>query len=469
MDLATACIVGGSVGLAASFGVLVAVRRALRSRADARALADSVARERDLARSLHPVIDPDICIGSLACLKSCPERDILGIVNGAARSSTGTTASATDGARQSARSAPSSSSSAALGAGWTSRRWTSSSSPPGRESTSSASSEGWGLIRNAMIQGIECVEHLAESFPSSRAGVGAGNGPVDIAIVGSGPAGLAAALTARKAGLSCRILDQGTMGGTVAHFPRHKIAMTEPVELPLVGRFGKRRMSKDELLAAFQRIVEVGNLDVQERTKVVGIQGEDGAFSVETDRGALLARKVLLAIRASWDAPPTGGPGEEREKVTYSLADTEQYRDSDVLVVGGGDAALESAIQLVQPGEARVTLSHRGDVADPLPEANRARIDELSRAGRLRLLLSSTVQKIGVRCGHAHRGGTHQRIRNDYVLVHIGGELPARDPPRWRGSRSVATTARRRLLAPRQRRARADAALGAGARSGPAA
>ncbi len=424
MDLATAWIVGGSVGLATTFGAFVAARRALRSRADARALADSVARERDLARSLHPVIDPDVCIGSLACLKSCPEGDILGIVNGAARLVHGDHCI---GHGRCAAECPVGAIQLVFGSA---RRGVDlpevdeffESSRPGVHVIGELG--GMGLIRNAMVQGIQCVEHLAGSLarPGTPPPPGA---PLDIAVVGSGPAGLAAALTARKAGLSCRILEQGTTGGTVAHFPRHKIAMTEPVELPLVGRFGKRRMSKDELIAAFQRIVAIGRLEIQERTKVVGIHGEDGAFTLETERGApVAARKVLLAIGRRGTPRRLGVPGEEREKVTYSLNDAEQYRGADVLVVGGGDAALESAIQLVDPGGARVTLSHRGDALTRCREANRTRIETLARTGRLRLLLSSTVQEIGDVHVDIATGDRTERIRNDFVVVNIGGELP---------------------------------------------
>ncbi len=423
MDLATAWIVGGSVGLATTFGALVAARRALRSKADARALADNVARERDLARSLHPVIDPDLCIGSLACLKSCPEGDILGIVNGAARLVHGDHCI---GHGQCAAECPVGAIQLVFGSA---RRGVDlpevdeffESSRPGVHVIGELG--GMGLIRNAMVQGVQCVEHLSESLarPAPRTAAPA----LDLVIVGSGPAGLAAALTARKAGLSCRILEQGTMGGTVAQFPRHKIAMTEPVELPLAGRFGKRRMSKDELLTAFRRLVAVGRLEIQEGTKVVGIHGEDGAFLVETERGTTIAaRKVLLAIGRRGTPRRLGVPGEEREKVTYSLTDAEQYRGAEVLVVGGGDAALESAIQLVDPGGARVTLSHRGEALTRCREANRTRIEALARAGQLRLLLSSTVEEIGDVHVDIATGDRTERIRNDFVVVNIGGELP---------------------------------------------
>jgi thioredoxin reductase/Pyruvate/2-oxoacid:ferredoxin oxidoreductase delta subunit len=395
-------------------------RRALRSRADARALAESQRLERDIPRSLHPVIDPDLCIGSLSCLKSCPEGDILGIVGGAA---TLVHADHCIGHGRCAAECPVGAIQLVFG---TAKRGVDlpevdphfQSSRPGVYVVGELG--GMGLIRNAVRQGLECVEHLAED-PARASG-----GAVDVAIVGAGPAGLAAALGAKQAGLTYRLLEQSTLGGTVAHYPRHKVVMTEPVELPYFGKLGtKRRISKEELLAAFQKVVAKGGLAVEEGVRVTGLEGEDGAFEVVTEgAGRVRARKVVLAVGRRGTPRKLGVPGEERSNVTYGVTDPEQYRGAKVLVVGGGDAALEAASQLVTEGGAEVALSYRGDGLGRCREANRNKILALAQAGKLRLLLTSHVKEIGEREVTLDVAGVRLTLPNDYVVVNVGGELP---------------------------------------------
>jgi len=422
LDLGTTSIVAASLASIATVAVLMIGRRARRSRADARALSETIARQRDVPRSLHPVIDPDVCIGSLSCLKSCPEGDILGIVGGSA---TLVHAEQCVGHGRCAAECPVGAIQLVFG---TARRGVDlpevdeffETSRPGVHVVGELG--GMGLIKNAMRQGLQCVEHLAEELPPHAPG----GDLADLAIVGAGPAGLAAALAARKAGLSYRLLEQGTLGGALANYPRHKVVMTETVELPFHGRFGKRRISKEELLAIFQRMVAKGGLRVEEGVKVVGVEGQDGAFEVLTaTSGRVRARKVVLAVGRRGTPRRLGVPGEEREKVLYGLADPEQYRGAKVLVVGGGDAAIEAAAQLVEERGAEVTLSYRGAELVRCREVNRARVESLARAARLRLLLGSSVQAIGSREVTLDLAGRAELLENDFVIVNIGGELPA--------------------------------------------
>ncbi|HET9598508.1 MAG TPA: NAD(P)-binding domain-containing protein [Anaeromyxobacteraceae bacterium] len=419
MDLGSTSIAVASLGAVACFAGVMALRRALRSRADARALAENVRLERDLPRSLHPVIDPDVCIGSLSCLKSCPEGDILGVVRGAAAL---VHAEHCVGHGRCAAECPVGAIQLVFG---TARRGVDlpevderfESSRPGVHVVGELG--GMGLIRNAMRQGVECVEGIAEDPERAR------DGAFDVAIVGAGPAGIAAALAARHAGLSYRLLEQGVLGGSVAHYPRHKVVMTEPVDLPIHGRFGKKRMSKAELLAAFERIVAKARLRVEEGVKVTAVEGADGAFDVVTDgAGRVRARKVILAIGRRGTPRKLAVPGEERPGVTYALADPQQYRGARVLVVGGGDSALEAAGALVEEGGAEVALSHRGAALARCREANRARAERLAAAGRLRVLPGSTVVEIGEREATLATPSGALAVPAEFVVVQIGGELP---------------------------------------------
>jgi thioredoxin reductase/Pyruvate/2-oxoacid:ferredoxin oxidoreductase delta subunit len=424
MDIVATAFAAASGGGVAALAGLMAVRRALRSQAGARQLAVSTAEERNVPKSLHPVIDPDVCIGSLSCLKSCPEGDILGFVAGAAAL---VEADHCIGHGKCAAECPVDAIQLVFG---TAKRGVDlpetnaffESSQPGVYVIGELG--GMGLIKNAMRQGLECAAHIAGTRGSAPAAGGRAD-VVDVVIVGAGPAGLAAALGAKQSGLSYRLIDQGVLGGTVAHYPRHKIVMTETIDLPLYGRFGKKRISKTELMESFQRIVTKAGLRVDEGVKLVGLEGRDGAFEVLTEAGGRIgARKVILAVGRRGTPRKLGVPGEELPKVTYSLTDAEQYRGKKVLVVGGGDSAIEAACDLVEQGGAQVVLSYRGPALARCRAANRARIERLVAEERLHMILSSEVRSVGPAEVILEVGGKRYRFANDYVIVNIGGELP---------------------------------------------
>jgi dihydropyrimidine dehydrogenase (NAD+) subunit PreT len=403
------------VGLFA--GGHLALRRRRQSR-DQAALAAKTAARAHLARSLHPVIDPDVCMGSLSCLKACPEGDILGVVNGAAHL---VHADHCIGHGRCAAECPVGAIRLVFGSAERGvdlpevDEWFESSR---RGVHVVGELGGMGLIRNAIVQGLEVAERLAAMVPKGQDDV------VGVVIVGAGPAGLAAALGLRAAGVPFRVLEQGTVGGSIAHYPRQKVAMTEVVDLPLVGRFGKKLISKEELLASWNRALAKAEVRVEEGVKVTGIAGEDGRFVVATDRGPVPAAKVVLATGRRGTPRRLGAPGEDLPKVAYGLVDPEQYDASRVLVVGGGDAALEAAIQLAERSRAEVAISYRGDGFARCREANRAKIEALGAAKRLEILLRSQVTAIREGSVELAVAGRKATLDNDFVIVSIGGELP---------------------------------------------
>src|SRR6267154_1215053 len=246
---------------------------------------------------------------------------------------------------------------------------------------------GMGLIKNAITQGLRVSERLAETTPRDRADAAM----VDVAIVGGGPAGLATALGLKEKGRSFRVLEQDSVGGTIANFPRHKVVMTEPVQIPFFGKLKERRISKEELLSVWSSALGGAGVRVDEGVSVESIAGRDGAFQVVTKKGVLLARKVVLAIGRRGTPRKLAVPGEELSDLAYRLPDPEQYQGSRVLVVGGGDAAIEAAVQLAEQSDARVTISYRGDSFAKVREANRKRIQELVASRRIRTLMNSEV------------------------------------------------------------------------------
>jgi thioredoxin reductase/ferredoxin len=421
MDLASAVVAATLVGLAVAFALVHVVRRRLRHARDGAALEEKIAKQQDVPRSLYPVIDPEVCIGSLACLKACPE-DVLGVVGGVGKL---VHADQCIGHGKCAAECPVGAITLKMG---TAARgvelpevdeWF-ESSRPGVHVVGELG--GMGLIKNAFTQGTRAARRLGEVVP--RGGGTASDGAVDVVIVGAGPAGLATAFGVQHAGLSYRIFDQGSVGGTIANFPRHKVVMTEPVKVPLAGKLGKREISKERLLESLQTAITGNGVRVEEGVKVEGIDGEDGRFVVRTSAGTVAARKVVLATGRRGSPRKLDVPGEERTKVTYALVDPDQYRRSKVLVVGAGDSALEAAVQLVEEAGAEVTLSVRGDGFARAREANRRRVEALAAKQRLRVLLSSEVKGIHEREVELEQKGRPLRIANDYVLVLIGGEAP---------------------------------------------
>jgi hypothetical protein len=207
------------------------------------------------------------------------------------------------------------------------------------------------------------------------------------------------------------------------HYPREKVVMTEPVMLPIWGKFGRRIIPKEELLETFHRIVAGTGITVQEGVKVTGLEGEDGRFVVKSASGDFPAAKVVLAAGRRGTPRRLGVPGEDSPTVYYGLKEADAFAGRRVLVVGGGDSAVEAALQLADGG-AMVALSYRGEELARCREANRAAMKAASGAGRISLLLPSTIKEIRDRDVVLDFSGGSKAIRDTQVVVSIGGELP---------------------------------------------
>jgi thioredoxin reductase/NAD-dependent dihydropyrimidine dehydrogenase PreA subunit len=422
MDPGSLAAAAAAVGSAVAVGAWHVLRRRARGRADAAALAESLALGRDVPRSLHPEIDLGRCIGSLACVGSCPEGRVLGMVKGHGAL---VRADACIGHGRCATGCPVEAITLVFG---TARRGVDlpelspvfETSRPGVHVVGELG--GMGLVRNAMTQGLEVAEYLADVI-ARRSKAPAGTS--DVAIVGAGPAGIATALGARQAGLSFRLLEQDTFGGSIAHYPRRKVVLTEPVALPYGGRLAKRRISREELLSAITRIAARAGITVEERVRVTGLEGEDGDFTVLTDAAPVRARKVVLAVGRRGTPRKLGVPGEDLGKVVYRLGEPEQYAGRRVLVVGGGDSGIEAAARLAEEGRcADVALAFRGERPARARAANQERVQALAAAGRVRLLASTEVAAIRASEVLLRTGGEEHALPNDDVVVCAGGELP---------------------------------------------
>jgi len=366
--------------------------------------------------SLHPVVDPRRCVGSNSCVKACPE-GALGMINGKAHL---VDPSICIGHGACAASCPLEAITLVFG---TERRGidipyvkpTFETNVPGIFIAGELG--GMGLIRKAVEQGRQAINSIKEI---------AGPRPdLDVVIVGAGPAGIAAGLGAMHHKLKHVVIEQeDSLGGTIYHYPRNKIAMTAPMQLPIIGKVKVGDISKEALLDLWQEVVSKGGLGISFNERMEAIDRSDRGFVLKTTRRAYAARSVLLAIGRRGTPRKLGVPGEERPNVVYRLIDAEQYRGQRVLVVGGGDSAVEAAVALAEQPHTLVGLSYRGDALNRIKPKNRQRLDDAVTQRKLRVLLASTVQRIDAAEVVVRQGNRSLSIPNDAVIICAGGVLP---------------------------------------------
>ena len=370
--------------------------------------------------TLHPVIDPSKCLGCAACARACPEKTVLGIIDGKA-ALIEPSLCVGHGACQTA--CPTDAISLVFGT--ETRGVDIPVLTPDFETTVpgmfiAGELGGMGLIKNAIEQGRQAMDHIARRASRS----GKSDDCLDVVVVGCGPAGISAGLGAIERKLSFVVLDQGTLGGTVAHFPRHKLVMTAPAHLPMVGPVNFGEIRKEDLLAYWQDVLAKTGLSPQFEEQVQAIVQHGDRFVVQTSKREYRSKCVLLAIGRRGTPRPLGVAGEELEKVVYRLIDPQQYAGKRVLVVGGGDSALEAAAQLANETDAEVTLSYRGGAFHRARRKNREAVEALVEAGAIRQLLNSEVTNITATHVELEMGGQSREIGNDWIIVCAGGILP---------------------------------------------
>ncbi len=378
--------------------------------------------------SLHPVIDPARCIGSGSCLPACPE-GALGMVAGKAVL---INASACIGHGACQPACPFDAISLVFG---TEKRGmeipplspTFESTVPGIFIAGELG--GMGLIRKAAEQGRQAMDGIKAICDAKAAQREAFD--IDVLIVGCGPAGISAGLAAKAHGLRYRLIEQeDALGGTVYHYPRNKIAMTAPVELAIIGKVKFGEVQKEKLLAFWQQVVAKTQLQIhfsERMDDVVPLDG--GGFIVKVSQGERQvehrARTVLLAMGRRGTPRKLDVPGESQPKVVYRLTDPAQYAGQAVLVVGGGDSALEAAIALADERGTEVTLSYRSAAFSRVKGKNRSGLESRQKSGRIQVLLESKIQRIGEHDVQIDVGkGAIRTLRNDAVIVCAGGLPP---------------------------------------------
>lgn len=283
---------------------------------------------------------------------------------------------------------------------------------------------GRGLIKNAINEGRIAMEHVVQRIAAGGARRTDAAGVYDVIVVGSGPAGLSAGLTAHEAGLQYLVLEQGSLSDTIHRYPRHKLLMAEPVRVPLYGNLWVADTSKESLLKVWQTIIEKTGLRVHTGCRVSEVLKRDDAFEVRADDGVYRARCVVLALGRRGTPRRLGVPGEELTKVFYDIVEMEAFAGTRVLVVGGGDSAVEAAVGLANQKGVEVTLSYRGDALQRVKDRNRQKIEQEIARGRVRARYRSQVREIRPDGVALEADGRVEIIPNDYVIVRIGGDPP---------------------------------------------
>ncbi len=369
--------------------------------------------------TLHPQFDLTNCIGCAACVRSCPEH-VLGIVRGKPAIINGAKCV---GHALCADACPVD----AITMGFGTPRQ--GMEIPFYDDTYETNVDGLyiigelggvGLIKNAVVQGTMAIEHAAKKRAR-------GVDELDVVIVGAGPAGLSAALAAHARNLRYVVLEQDEIGGTILHYPRQKLVLTRPVELPLYGRLKFSEITKENLLTIWLEIVGKFDLNVKTGHKVESVNKLDNHFVVKTISGTFRTANVLLALGRRGSPRKLGVQGENLSKVMYRLIEAESYKRRHVLIVGGGDSAVEAAVGLGTQIGNTVTISYRKPEFVRLKEKNEIRIQEYIEKGLIRTIFDSEVTDIKPDSVVVRESGKiMHNIPNEFVFVFAGGELPTK-------------------------------------------
>ena len=283
---------------------------------------------------------------------------------------------------------------------------------------------GRGLIKNAVNEGRMAIEHIAQRLRREPPGADDTADVADVAIVGSGPAGLSAGLEALRSGLSYVVLEQGSLSESVRKYPRHKLLLAEPVQMPLYGHLWVADTSKEALLRAWESIVARSGLQVRTGERVEQVTREGAHFRITTSTGAYVARRVVLAMGRRGTPRTLGVPGEDLTNVFYEIIEMEQFAGRRVLVIGGGDSAIESAVGLANQAGTEVLLSYRRREFARIKPRNQEKLDRAVAARRIRLLLGTQLREVRPDVVVLEGEGGSMIVPNDDVVIRIGGDAP---------------------------------------------
>ena len=367
----------------------------------------------------HPMVDTSLCIGCGSCVDACPEGGVLGLINGKATIINGLRCV---GHGRCAEACPVEA--VTIGLGDLSTREDIPQTDNQHQTNIpglyiAGELGGLALVKNAVHQATKVVHAIASEMKP-----GGVDEIEDLVVVGAGPAGLSAALAAKEKGFSCLILEQEAAGGTILQYPRKKMMLTQPVEIPLYGWLKRPQYAKEELLAIWHRIIESQELRISRGEILDNVLPDPAGFEVVTSKGRYRARRVILALGRRGTPRKLGAPGEDRAKVMYKLIDAGQYSGDHLLLVGGGDSAVEAAVALSRQAGNTVTISYRKHKFFRIKKRNLEALDEAVANGSIRVIYNSNVVSIDELAVLLKTETGDLDLRNDFVFIFAGGIPP---------------------------------------------
>jgi thioredoxin reductase/polyferredoxin len=271
---------------------------------------------------------------------------------------------------------------------------------------------GAPVVKLAMEQGDTVAHHIAGLPRRNEPGI------LDVIVIGAGAAGLNAALTAQSLGLRVLVLEKTKLVATFEDFPEGKWIYAEPEERPARGQLWLEGATKEALIERWQKTIEESGLEVRVGEGVSAVRKREGVFELTAGASTYRAERVVLATGQRGNPRRLEVPGEERTTVLHRLYTPKHYSDEDIVVIGGGNSAVEAALALC--GQNRVLLVHRGGEFSRVFAANRRKLDEATRAGLIRLALSSKVVRFEEGVCVLSSGA----VPCDHAFVLIGAEAP---------------------------------------------
>jgi thioredoxin reductase/ferredoxin len=284
---------------------------------------------------------------------------------------------------------------------------------------------GKPLVKNAANLGRAVVEHMLAT--GLRAGaLGRDASRVDVAIIGSGPGGLSAALTCLQRGLSYVVLEKEQLiASTIARYPKGKLIMAEPYDAMNLSLLPVFDSAKEQLIPIWRELIDRVGLAIKQGESVeTVVRGKDGIFDVRSTVAAYRAQRVVLSIGTRGKPRTLQVPGENLPKVFSLLDDPDDWRGRAVLVVGGGDSACEAALALADAG-AKVMISYRGKGFGRAQPKNKQAIEGYAAQGRIKAKLGSQVVAFEPdSVTLALHDGSQKRYPNEGAFVLIGADPP---------------------------------------------